>query len=459
MRAELSCELAVERFAVFAEMAWLERRPELGLVCRAARANADRITPASVQSVLPGVADAGARNVIDWCAKLGLCDRGGGLTKLGFEVAETDEAPVPEQGVYELWCAEHPLLGRRILAAERLASNRDQRFEQVERLPLEPDRGVVFRSVADPRQRFVLRDLPSNHGQVGGLRFETRAGCRLEWTLDFNAGRDVWRLAGKLEGMRPIEHQSEAAGLDLWALASHWGAGPFAPLGRWQALERRLAVGFTGLTDAEQQEFRKTFTLARADVPGKGSYTDVVVKDVPIGPASDADAQRWGMVRLDRQLRASPAYRSRGRCAVCSPSSPRVPRSSGTRRHCRHTTSSRGGTCRRSRLTCFGQSPPRSISRRAGARPRSSRRCESAPSRSLGPRRSATPSACLTAVDGRCATSSSGCWQAPCRAESCCATGMSAAPRTSPACVCASRRSGNSEWRRSKSGPNPTMPS
>jgi hypothetical protein len=316
MRAEISCELAVERFAVFAEMAWLERRPELGLVCRAARAEDDRIAPTSVQSVLPGLGDAGARNVIDWCARLGLCDRGGGLTKLGFEVAETDEAPVPEQGVYELWCAEHPLLGRRILATERLASTRDQRFEHVAQLPLVPDRGVLFRSVVDPRQRFMLRDLPSNHGQVGCLRRDTRAVCRLVWILDFEAGRDMWQLAGKLESydsaMRSFAHEPEEARLDLWALASHWGAGPLAAFGRWQASERRLAIGFAGLTDAEQQEFRKAFTLPQADVPGKGSYTGVMVQDVPIGPASDADAQRWGMARLDRHLRTKPAYRSRG---------------------------------------------------------------------------------------------------------------------------------------------------
>lgn len=279
MRAELSCALVVERFAVFAEMAWLERRPELGLVCRAARDSANRITPATVQSVLPGLGDAGARNVIGWCAKLGLCDRGGDLTKLGLAAAETNEAPVPEQGVYELWCTEHPLLGRRILATERLASTRDQRFEQIERLPLAPDCGVVFCSVVDPRQRFVLRDLPSNHGQVGCLRHDTDAVCRLEWTLDFDTGRNAWRLAGKIEschsGVRPIEHQPEVAEVDLWALASHWGAGPLAAFGRWQAAERRLAVGFAGLTDAEQQEFRKSFKLAQVDVGVVGLGPDV----------------------------------------------------------------------------------------------------------------------------------------------------------------------------------------
>lgn len=316
MRAVLCADVAVERMAVFAEMAWLERRPELGLVCRAARSNGNRLTEAAVQSVLPGLGDAGASNVIAWCALLGLIDRGKGLTGLGLEVAETDEAPVPEQGVYDLWCAEHPLIGRRILAAERLASTRDPRFEQIGALPITPDQGVVFRSVADPKQRFMLRALPNNHGQAGCLLGSTRATCRIRWTLDFAAERDQWQLDGKIEthqgGLRAIEHKAEVAEVDLGALADDWGRGPLAAFGRWQTAERRLAVMFDGRTDAEQDNFRMTLTLDHVDVPGQGSYADVTLEDVPIGPTSVAEAQRWACARLDRHMQRNPAYRSRG---------------------------------------------------------------------------------------------------------------------------------------------------
>ena len=50
MRCELTTQIPVSRVAVFAEMAWMERRPELGLLCRAARAQDNRITTAIVQS-------------------------------------------------------------------------------------------------------------------------------------------------------------------------------------------------------------------------------------------------------------------------------------------------------------------------------------------------------------------------------------------------------------------------
>lgn len=319
MRCVLTTEIPVSRVAVFAEMAWMERRPELGLLCRAARELGNRITTAVVQSALPGLPDAGANNVIAWCRMLGLCDGRGGLTALGEDVAESDDAPVPEQGVYGLWLVQHPVLGRRVLAVERLAANRDQRFESIEPLAVEPDRGTVFRSVLDGKGRFMVRDLPTNHGQPGGLIGDTRATCRLRWTLDFDQARDQWQLDGVIEApqgngkhaLRSMHHDPESDGLDLWTLASTWSTGPLSSFGRWQAGDRRLAVAFDGLAESELDTFRKTLALRRVEIPGKGIYENVTLEDVPVGPASGQDAQRWAMARFDRHLSAKPGYRSR----------------------------------------------------------------------------------------------------------------------------------------------------
>lgn len=319
MRAVLSSEIPVRRIAVFAEMAWMERKPELGLLCRAAREQGNRISPAMVQSALPGLSDAGANNVLAWCRTLGVCDARGALTALGEDVAERDEAPVPEQGVYGLWLAEHPVIGRRVLAVERLTSHRDQRFESIAAVPIEPDRGKVFRSVVNPTERFQVRDLPTNNGQVGCLIGDTQAACRLRWTLDFDAPRDQWQLDGMIEapqgngkhGLRPMQHEPESDGLDLWALVGTWASGPLSSFGRWQASERRLAVSFRDLENGELDTFRKTLALRHVEIPGKGSYDNVSLEDVPVGPTSTDDAQKWAMSRFDRHLATKPAYRSR----------------------------------------------------------------------------------------------------------------------------------------------------
>lgn len=319
MKCVLTTTIPVSRVAVFAEMAWMERRPELGLLCRAAREHGNRITTAVVQSALPGLPDAGANNVTAWCKMLGLCDASGGLSALGENVADTDEAPVPEQGVYDLWLAQHPVLGRRVLAVERLASKRDPRFESVEPLAVEPDRDKMFRSVHDGKERFMIRDLPSNHGQIGGLVSNTRATCRLRWTLDFDRSKDQWQIDGQIEApqsngkhaMQPIHHEPESEGIDLWELVSAWAAGPLSSFGNWSVTERRLAIAFEGLAETELGSFRKPLSLRCVEIPGKGKYENVTLENVPLKPASPQDAQRWAMARFEHWFSKQSGYQSR----------------------------------------------------------------------------------------------------------------------------------------------------
>lgn len=320
MKAFLTTEITIHRVSLFAEMAWLERRPELGMLCRAARDQDHRLTEAIVQSVLPGLTEAGARNVLRWCETLGLCDRYDGLTSLGQDVAETDEAPVPEQGVYRLWLARHPVIGSRALAVERISTTRQRKGEGIGRLPVEPDLGRRFDSVVDTKERFIVRDLPRNHGDApGGLVEHTPAQCRLRWTLDFDNDRDTWTLDGFIDAPvgrghhehRQIQHEPESDGLDLWRLAETWGKGPLTEYGHWRADDRQLEITFTGLDATEITDFKKTFRLDSAKVPGKGLYRSVDLEDVPIAPATGKDAQKWAEARFAGALLDTPVYRSR----------------------------------------------------------------------------------------------------------------------------------------------------
>lgn len=318
MKVHLSSDIPVSRVTIFAEMAWFERRPELGVLCRAARENGNRITVSTVQAALPGLADAGANNVIKWAETLGLCDRSGGLTKLGTEVAEHDEAPVPEQGVYGLWLVEHPLIGRRVLAAERVAANRDQRFESIKQVSVAVERGKPFRSVVDPKARFAIRDLPSNHHQGGAVPGSTNAKCRLRWTLDFSAARDQWQLDGTIEvpqgngrhTMGPLKHEPEPDGLDLWQTLE-FIATDLRQFGEWDRKKRFLAVAASSLQRDEAHTFRRSFTVLRLELPNKGVYENAKFEDVPLGPRTAFDAQQWAMALFERDFATRPGYRSR----------------------------------------------------------------------------------------------------------------------------------------------------
>jgi hypothetical protein len=316
MRAVLTATVPVARFAVFAEMAWLERRPELAALCAVARVSGGKLSAAVVQRALPGLSDAGARNVVDWCRLLGLCDAGGGITRVGEQVVETGEAPVPEQGVFDLWVTNHPLVGARVLHAERLSSNREVRFDQTAPLPLVPDTGVVFRSVVEAA-RYVLRAIPSSRGEPpAGVVGKTQARCALRWQLDFETGQDRWQLEGALDGgrqgMRPFGHSAESASFDPWRAMDEWATGPLARIGRWQSAARRLAVPFNGLSEAEQDTFEKDVAFTRVEVAGHGAWDEARLEGLPIGPATSEDATVWAFSRLTRRLRSQRAYRSRG---------------------------------------------------------------------------------------------------------------------------------------------------
>ncbi|MGE4579271.1 MAG: hypothetical protein AB7F21_07000 [Desulfuromonadales bacterium] len=319
MKAVLSVDIPVTRIAVFAEISWVERRPELGLLCRAARNNGNRIAGAAVQSMLPGLPESGVDNIVAWCRDLGLCDQRGGLTSLGEGVAETDEAPVPEQGVFGLWLAQHPVIGRRVLAVDRRTSVRDSRYNEIQDLPIEPETKRVFRSVADSRERFMLRNLSNNHGQRGCLIEPTQSTCRLRWTLDFSVPREYWQLDGSIESpqgngrynIKPIEHMPESSDMNLPRLADTWGRGPLSAFGEWESDEGLLKVPLDNLSDEEQDSFEKNLQLESIEVSGYGQYNNVTVEKVPIGPATAAEAQKWAFQRIGRHLLKNPGYRSR----------------------------------------------------------------------------------------------------------------------------------------------------
>lgn len=319
MKVTLTRQIQVHRFAVFAEMAWMERRPELGLICRQALATGRRLSNETIAQVLPGLSPHGTANVITWCKTLDICDEQGALKKVGEDVAKSDEAPVPEQGVYGLWVARHDLFGTRILAVERLSSRREPRFDDIRDLPMIPDQGQVFRSVLESRERFVLRKFPSNHGSLVCSPLETKAVCQLQWTIDFSAGRNQWRLEGALDGplnagksaMRPMKHDGEVMEIDVWDLARRWGARELQSFGAWNAEERRLAVPLLGLGVDEMDTFRKTISIPHVEVSGKGTYENVTIENIPIGPGNSKEAQTWALGRFDRHIAKKTAYRSR----------------------------------------------------------------------------------------------------------------------------------------------------
>lgn len=305
MKVDLEVAIPIERFAVMAELAFLERRPELGMLCHAAREGDGRITVERIEQILPGLRQGGVRNVLAGCQHFGLCNATGELTELGAEAAGSLEVPVPEQGVYDLWVADHPLLGQRILHVERIAPPRSSNpSPPADELPIEPERDRLFTSVIEPAQRLVLRGFPGNHEVLRCTRRPAPAPLSLHWTWDMAAGQDRWELRGHLDtgkAQARVAHGDESAGIEVWDLFAEL-AGNCLAAGAWDRQQRRLAVSDAGLTPGEQESFCKSWDLGGAELARYGRFQRARLDAVPIGPATAADAARWARARFARWL-------------------------------------------------------------------------------------------------------------------------------------------------------------
>jgi hypothetical protein len=314
VRAVLKRKLDVRCLAVFAELAVLESRPELVVLCQEAARGGGRLDDDALDRAVPGMSLAGRRNIVAWCKDLRICEPDGALSELGREVAAHGMAPVPEQGVYELSFVVDPLLGRRALAFERLSPRVDTRFELVSALVGAPDLNRVFTSVLDREQRFILRSFPSNHG-AGACAIQVKSQrCELVWTFDFDSETESFRLEGELvagSSRRAFATAAEVTGTDVGALADRWGAAHLATQGHWSPGARLLEVPLDRVTDDERNSFRRTVALPSVEVPGAGGFESVILEDVLLGPATAEDAQAWTDHLLLRALAADPAYRTR----------------------------------------------------------------------------------------------------------------------------------------------------
>ncbi|MBK8259426.1 MAG: hypothetical protein IPK82_43070 [Polyangiaceae bacterium] len=323
MNGILETSVPVEKITTFAEMAWLELRPELGILCQAARP-AGKLDAPVVEKTLPGLARAGAENLISWCRAVGLCYSDGRLTPLGDKAGELGAkavCPIPEQGVYTFWISTHDFFqGTRLLHVDRVRSERDGRLAELAEIGRLPSQNVQTRSVIEPSRWFEVRSFPRADDQPVQGRREEVGMLTLRGNIDFSAGTTAWQLHGELPAAgedrngrtRAIDMKAESVALDLNELLAIWSR-EHIPNTVWDKQRRRLLVQWSDVSGSEDciKTFRADFTLHNVRIPKHGMFTSVQLSDVPIAPLSPDDARRWAAHRLHKELLRAPRYWSR----------------------------------------------------------------------------------------------------------------------------------------------------
>lgn len=321
MKAVLTDRVETQELLALAEVAIYQARPELQRLCQRGEA-AGGLGVTQCQAALPGLSPTGARNLLRACASLDLLRPRASdpaehehptetylLTAAGSATAKDGLVGIPEQGLYRITVAQHPLFGTRLLHLLREEVNDSPAMprEPPGALPL----GERQRSLLDAELTFSLRRNPDEAHAISGPTLTLR------WEIDFTAQQShyvlqgVLRRPGETKGQldeQPIPPRREPVAIDFAALLQRWTGGAFDPS------MNRLRIPcdeVEKLPQAAQDGFLMDRPLGQVEVPRRGRYANVVLHEVPLCPADTAAAQRWALLRFDRARRRSKGYLAR----------------------------------------------------------------------------------------------------------------------------------------------------
>lgn len=308
MKASLEAAVELWDFAVFAEIAVWEPRPDLELLCAAAQ-DQGALDEDVIDGAVPGLSPRARKNLLRHLGYIQIIDRSGALTAVGRRCAASGEAPSWEQGAYHLLVAAHPLFGSHVLDFKRTPGDGfDRDFDNLEPLPawLSADHRRVFTSAFDSATRFTVGGFPSARGQDAVCRSWEMDPGNLRWEIDLSTGVNHWTITGNVgsaDQHRQFESTPESVDAnELVGLFAGWES-------RWDARLARVAIAYDGQVGAGGREsFLRTWKYQPVRVGRFGSFDGAVVQDVPVGPATNDDARMWATAILVARVEAAGAY-------------------------------------------------------------------------------------------------------------------------------------------------------
>lgn len=303
MKTTLSAEAELFEVQAFAEIAVWEARPDLQRLCGAAASGA--LGDREIDSVLPGLSPTARKNLLRSLTELRVVNERRQLTAIGRRCATSGQAPAWEMGVYRLLVAYHRVTGSCLLACRPAEGEaRDRDFDSLEDVPswlvIDPDE--VWASALGETMRFSVR-LVAGRSPKPRCRVLELPPCRLLWELDPETGRNSWRLEGEV-GEPPKSFRSEPR-----VVPENKLAGSFARWEpRWNRTSRRVELPYDGARPKGQDDFKRALKYRKVQLADYGSFQDVVVQDIPVGPSTDAEAREWALALATARVGAADQY-------------------------------------------------------------------------------------------------------------------------------------------------------
>lgn len=307
MKATINADVEIWDIAVFAELAVWEPRPDLQLLCRIAREQGG-LDDEAIGGVLPGLSARACQNLLRHLGYIQLVNGEGGLTKLGERCAYAGDAPSWEQGVYHLLVAKHRLFGCHILDYKRAPSDPFDSDYDLAPLPcwLSPPQTRVFSSALDHSRRFSIAGFPATPGHDPTCRLWELSPAMLDWEIDLSSGVNRWTIHGSVgdpESQTTFTSPAETADPhDLAGVYAQWEPN-------WDPRQGRVLMPYDGNVGAGGRElFLRSWLYENVTVGRYGTFDEVEVCDVPVGPGSSNDARVWAEAIQVARMEVADSY-------------------------------------------------------------------------------------------------------------------------------------------------------
>lgn len=297
---------ALRQVSLLAEFASRQPRPELKHVLRLAEDGT-----LSEQIVLKRlkVSERAAYNILSECANLGLIDQQGSLTPEGkaFLKDESGLTYVPEHGCFNVLLGIHPAFGQALLHIERTP-------EDIELADIADQLDVTLRpddSTLGKAKEFKFRGYLTKNRR-GGLKSAEQWSARLSVEL---ASPDAKSTIGKIQWARGAAAKDEDSLTLLTPAKDLWGAALRQipeTIGTWKTKPQpHLAIPYQSAKSEEATHFM------RAEIRIAGPHhldseddhwTQFTLRDIPIGPANEAEARAWVDALFFKAIQAERSY-------------------------------------------------------------------------------------------------------------------------------------------------------
>jgi hypothetical protein len=309
VKTVLQSDVELWKISAFAEVAVWERRPELQRVCTMAPERG--LGPAEIDQALPGLSETARGNIIRYLNYLRLIDDGGALTALGRRCAATGEAPAWELGGYSFLVSAHPLFRCHVIAFRRApGEDQDRDFQDLDDTPawFRVDPGRIWTCGFDGDVKFTIHALTAPRGAGPKCRARTLPPARLVWNIDLDSGQNAWHIEGEVPGERERRRfRTRPESVRPESIAGMFAAWEK----RWNPASRRVSMAYDGKARDGRETFLRTFRYPQVEAGGFGTFADVMVENVPVGPSGPAEASQWALALAIARVTDADAYCSR----------------------------------------------------------------------------------------------------------------------------------------------------